>query len=91
MKLWVKAKMAHLLAPNHGLVPGDINLGGELVVFYDITPRVSEHVRYSLNESQDIGRDEGTPVDFTYQPPFQRGNFANGCRAKMMLPSIRFT
>ena len=25
--------------------------------------------RYSLNESQDIG-DEGTPVDFTYQPPF---------------------
>ena len=26
--------------------------------------------RYSLNESQDIGRDEGTPVDNSYQPPF---------------------
>jgi arylsulfatase len=26
--------------------------------------------RYSLNESQDIGSDEGTPVDFSYQPPF---------------------
>ena len=26
--------------------------------------------RYSLNETQDIGRDEGTPVDFSYQSPF---------------------
>ena len=26
--------------------------------------------RYSLSEGQDIGRDEGTPVDNSYQPPF---------------------
>ena len=27
--------------------------------------------RYSLNETQDIGHDEGTPVDYTYKPPFR--------------------
>jgi arylsulfatase len=26
--------------------------------------------RYSLSETQDIGRDEGTPVDHSYRPPF---------------------
>jgi len=26
--------------------------------------------RYSLSEGQDIGRDEGTPVDHSYRPPF---------------------
>jgi arylsulfatase len=26
--------------------------------------------RYSLSEGQDIGRDEGTPVDNSYKPPF---------------------
>jgi len=27
-------------------------------------------IRYSLSETQDIGRDEGTPVDNSYRPPF---------------------
>jgi arylsulfatase len=26
--------------------------------------------KYSLDETQDIGRDNGTPVIYTYEPPF---------------------
>jgi len=27
-------------------------------------------IKYSLYEGQDIGEDSGSPVDFTYTPPF---------------------
>ena len=28
-------------------------------------------IKYSLYEGQDIGEDSGSPIDFTYTPPFK--------------------